>query len=62
MKNHWKLSSRRVRLLSDEEEIARKVLCVSDEDRAGSPEPGSGLTLSVLELDSIVTVQSQINL
>ena len=54
----------RVRLLSDsdESESSRNVVCVSDEDRAGSLEPGSGLTPSVPELDSIVTVQSQINL
>ena len=55
---------RRVRLLSDsnEGEPSRKVVYVSDYDRAGSPEPGSGLSPSVLELDSIVTVWSQINL
>ena len=48
---------RRVRLLSDsnERETSRKVICVSDDARAGSPEPGSGLSLSVQEIDSIVT-------
>ena len=55
---------RRVRLLSDsdEGETSRKVVCVSDDARAGSLELGSGLSLSVLELDSIVTVRSQANL
>ena len=55
---------RRVRLLSDfeEEERSRKVLCVSNDERAKTPEPRSGSTLSVPELDSIVTVRSQINL
>ena len=55
---------RRVRLLfdSDEGECSRKVICVSDANRAGSPEPGSCLTLSVPELDSIVTVWSHIDL
>ena len=39
---------RRVRLLSnsDEGESSRKVVCVSDEERAGSLNLGSGLTLS----------------
>ena len=55
---------RRVRLLShsNEGETSRKVVCVSDDDRAGSPELGSGLSLSIQELNSIVTVQSQANL
>ena len=55
---------RKVRLLSDSDESvsSRNVVCVSDEERAGGLEPGSGLTLSVPELDSIVTVRSQINL
>ena len=55
---------RKVRLLSDsdEGESSRKVISVSDADRAGSPEPGLGLTLSAPELDSIVTVWSQIDL
>ena len=47
---------------SDEGETSRKVVCVSDDARAGSLELGSGLSLSVLELDSIVTVRSQANL
>ena len=49
---------RRVRLLSDSNESknSRNVACVSDKERAGSLESGSGLTLSVPELDSIVTV------
>ena len=47
---------------SEESESSRNVVCVSDEERAGSLEPGSGLTQSILELDSIVMVRSQINL
>ena len=47
---------------SNEGETSRKVVCVSDDDRAGSPELGSGLSLSIQELNSIVTVQSQANL
>ena len=38
------------------------MICVSDTDRAGSLEPGSGLTPSIPELDSMGTVGSQINL
>ena len=55
---------RRVRLLSDsnEGETSRKVGCISDDDRTGSPEPGSSLSPSVPELDSIVMVRSQANL
>ena len=55
---------RRVRLVSDskEGESSRKVVCVSDSDRAGSPEPGSGLTPNVPKLESIVMVRSQIDL
>ena len=53
---------RRVRLTSDSDEgdSSRKVVCVSDSERAGTPEPGLGLTLSAPELDSIETVRSQI--
>ena len=47
---------------SEEGEISRKVICVSDTERAGGLEPGSGLTPSIPELDSIVRVWSQINL
>ena len=47
---------------SDEGETSRKVVCVSDDDRTGSPELGSGLSPSVPELDSIVMVRSQANL
>ena len=36
------------------------MVCVSDSERAGTPEPGLGLTLSALELDSIEMVWSQI--
>ena len=40
---------RRVRLLSDsnEGETSRNVICVSDDARVSSPEPGSGLSPSV---------------
>ena len=38
------------------------MVCVSDSNRAGRLEPGSGLTPSVPELESIVTVWSQIDL
>ena len=36
------------------------MVCVSNSDRAGTPEPGLSLTLSAWELDSIETVCSQI--
>ena len=53
-----------MRLLSDsdESECSRNVVCVSDEERKGCLELGSGLTPSFLELDSIVAIRSQINL
>ena len=49
---------RRVRLLSDsdESECSRSVVCVSDEEILDCLELGSGFTLSVPELDSIVVV------
>ena len=55
---------KRVRLFSDsyESESSRNVVCVSDKERSGSLESGSGLTTSAPELDSIVMVGSQINL
>ena len=49
-------------LSDDESESSRNVVCVSDEERAGNPDLGSGLTPFVPELDSIVTVRNQINL
>ena len=41
-------------------ENSRKVVCVSDSKRAGTLEPGLGLTPTALELDSIETVWSHI--
>ena len=37
------------------------MICVSDDARKSSPEPGSGKSPSVPELDSIVMVQNQAN-
>ena len=53
---------RRVRLISDsdEGESCRNVVCVSDSERAGTPETALGLTPSAPELDSIERVRSQI--
>ena len=55
-------SERRVRLVSNTEadDSSRKVVFVSDSDDEVNPEYGFGLTLSVLELESIETVRSQV--
>ena len=37
------------------------MVCVSDDARVRSPKPGTGLSLSVTALDSILTVWSQVN-
>ena len=47
-------------LYSDEELSSRKVGCVSEDERATTPEPRAGSTLSVSELDSTKAVRSQI--
>ena len=54
---------RRVKLIpnSKESENSRNVVCVSDEEWSCSLDSGSGLTLSILELDFIVTAWIQIN-
>ena len=46
---------------SNEGKASMNVVCVSDDARVSSPEPGSGLSLSVPELDPIVKIQSQAN-
>ena len=52
-----------MRLLSDSyvSESSRNVVCISDEERGGCLESGSGLAPSDPELDSIVVAQSQTN-
>ena len=45
---------------SDEDENQRNVVCLSGSDNENDPESGFGLAPSVLELDYIVTVWSQV--
>ena len=45
---------------SDEDENQRNVVCLSGSDNENDPESGFGLAPSVMELDSIVIIWSQV--